>query len=172
MNTADARIEMEELFFCGEYEHSLDSQCRVSIPSEWRRKDGETRLILFPGREKDLLLLPFESFRDFLAAARKAAFASRSAQEALAHIGSRVRDCRCDKQGRIKIDRELLDQVGITEQIKMVGAFTHIKLCAPQFWNKEAANDDAYLDEFQKMIGENGSDLMRLLENLGGGKKS
>lgn len=171
MSTEDARIEMEELFFCGEFEHSLDSQGRVSIPSEWRRKSGETRLILFPGREKDLLLLPFESFKDFLNAARKAAFASKSAQEALAHIGSRVRDCRCDKQGRIKIDRELLDRVGIADQIKMVGAFTHIKLCSPHLWSKEPANDDVYLDEFQKMIGDNGGDLMRLLENLGGAKK-
>jgi len=170
VNKEDVRTEIEEAFFCGEFEHTLDSQCRVSIPSEWRRKSGETRLILFPGREKDLLLLPFESFRDFLNAARKAAFASRSAQEALAHIGARVRDCRCDKQGRIKIDRELLDRAGITDQLKMVGAFTHIKLCAPQFWSKEPANDDVYLDEFQKMIGENGGDLMRLLENLGGKK--
>lgn len=162
---------MEELFFCGEYEHSLDTQGRVSIPSEWRRKEGETRLILFPGRENDLLLLPFDSLKDFLAAARKAAFASRSAQEALARIGSRVRDCRCDKQGRIKIDRELLDRAGIVEQVKMVGAFTHIKLCAPQRWTQGPAKDDVYLDEFQKMIGENGGDLMRLLENLGSGKQ-
>jgi hypothetical protein len=65
----------------------------------------------------------------------------------------------------------LLDRVEIADQIKMVGAFTHIKLCAPQFWGRDPGNDDVYLDEFQKMIGENGGDLMRLLENLGGAKK-
>ena len=40
---------MEELFFCGTKQHALDSQCRVSLPAEWRQPEGETRLILFAG---------------------------------------------------------------------------------------------------------------------------
>lgn len=140
-----------ETFFFGEYEHSLDSQGRLTIPSEWRR-DGETRLILLPGRNKDLLLFPFATFRDFLQKAGKLSLANKELQAALARIGARARDCRCDKQGRIKIDKTMLESIGVANQLKMIGALTHIKLCSIDNWQtSEDLGDDAYLDEFQKI---------------------
>ena len=159
----------DDLFFLGEFEYSLDSQCRFSIPSEWRRRDGNTRLILFPGRDNDLLLFPFETFREFLAKARRLALANRQVQEALARIGSRARDCRCDKQGRIKVERPLLEAVGISRQIKLIGAVSHIKLCAPEAWEKQSASNDVYLDELQK-ISEASDDLTQMLLNTIGKK--
>ncbi|MFA7232020.1 MAG: hypothetical protein WC071_12180, partial [Victivallaceae bacterium] len=140
---------------------------RVAIPKEWRRRDGETRLILFPGRDKDLLLFPFESFRDFLHKARKVSFANRMAQEALARIGARARDCRCDKQGRITVDKDLLAKAEVKGQLKMIGAMTHIKICAPGNWQEQPLGDDVYLDEVQK-ISENDDDFMRtFMETFG-----
>jgi MraZ protein len=159
-------IHQDELFFLGEFEHSLDSQCRISIPKDWRHQEGPTRLILFPGRDKDLLLFPFESFREFLMKARRLALANRRVQEALARIGSRARDCRCDKQGRIKIDPALLEEVGIKKQVKLVGSVSHIKLCAPDAWEKQIVDNDVYLDELQK-ISESSDDLTQMLMNLG-----
>jgi len=154
----------DELFFLGEFEYSLDSQCRFSIPSDWRHREGTTRLILFPGRDNDLLLFPFETFRDFLVKARRLALANREAQEALARIGSRARDCRCDKQGRIKIERALLDSIGVTKQMKLIGAVSHIKLCAPEAWKEQSNDNDVYLDELQK-ISETSDDLTKMLLN-------
>lgn len=140
-----------ETFFFGEHEHSLDSQGRLTIPSEWRQ-DGETRLILLPGRDKDLLLFPYRTFRDFLLKAGKLSLANKELQTALARIGSRARDCRCDKQGRIKLDKAMLESIGVSTQLKMIGALTHIKLCSIENWKSaENLGDDAYLDEFQKI---------------------
>ena len=123
--------EQEELFFFGEFDHALDNQCRVSLPSEWRRGEGDVHLILFPGRDRDLLLFPYEMFRDFLLKARRSALADRNAQVALAQIGRVVRDVRPDKQGRIRLEREMLRNIGVGNQLKMIGAVTHIKLCSP-----------------------------------------
>lgn len=162
-------LHLDELFFLGEYEYSLDTQCRISIPKDWRHRDGTTRLILFPGRDNDLLLFPFETFRDFLMKARRLALANRQVQEALARIGSRARDCRCDKQGRIKLDKKLLEGVKINKQVKMIGAVSHIKLCAPENWPEQNADDDVYLDELQK-ISESGDDLTQMLMNTLGKK--
>jgi MraZ protein len=162
-------VYQDELFFLGEFEYSLDKQCRFSIPSEWRRRDGGTRLILFPGRDNDLLLFPFETFRDFLSKARRLALANRRAQEALARIGSRARNCPCDKQGRIKVERPLLEAIGIKKQVKLVGAVSHIKLCAPGAWEKQTVSNDVYLDELQK-ISEASDDLTQMLMNTIGKK--
>ncbi|MDD5698671.1 MAG: hypothetical protein PHH77_08645 [Victivallaceae bacterium] len=157
-------MSQDELFFLGEFEYSLDAQCRIAVPSEWRSGAGPTRLILFPGRDNDLLLFPFASFREFLMKARRLALANRQAQEALARIGSRARDCRCDKQGRIKIDRALLDGIGVAKHVKLIGAVSHIKLCAPEAWEKQRLDNDVYLDELQK-ISEANDDLTRLFRN-------
>ena len=164
-----ADIFQDELFFLGEFEYSLDSQCRISIPSDWRQSEGTTRLILFPGRANDLLLFPFETFREFLVKARRLALANRQAQEALARIGSRARDCRCDKQGRVKLDRALLDSINVTKQVKLIGAVSHIKLCAPEAWEKQTFDNDVYLDELQK-ISETSDDLTQMLMNTLGKK--
>ena len=44
--------------YYGNYIHALDSQCRVSLPSDWRVKDGDTELILAPTSDNALILLP------------------------------------------------------------------------------------------------------------------
>ena len=147
-----------EVFFFGEYEHNLDSQGRLTIPSEWRQQQ-DTRLILLPGRANDLLLFPFATFREFLIKAGKLSLANKELQAALARIGAKARDCHCDKQGRIKIDKAMLQSINVTTTLKVIGAITHIKLCSVDTWNNMPdEGDDTYLDEFQK-ISDNLADL-------------
>ncbi len=160
---------MDEVFYFGMFEHSLDSQGRVAIPSDWRRGEGETRFILFQGEGLQLLLFPFESFRSFLIKAQKVSFANPKAQAALQQFGARARECRCDKQGRIRLEKGHLDAVGIADQVAMIGGVTHIMLCAPNRWNPEQPNEVS-LAEVEK-ISEGGSDMLsQLLEHLNGGK--
>ncbi|WP_176011955.1 division/cell wall cluster transcriptional repressor MraZ [Victivallis sp. Marseille-Q1083] len=155
---------MEELIFFGEKQHALDAQCRLSIPGEWRRREGETRLILIPTPGESLLLFPFESFQDFLVKARSISFSDPAAQKALARLGARSRDCRCDKQGRIKLEREMLNRIGIQTQVCLIGAVTHIRLCAPEIWEKlQYEDEESCFAELQK-IGENNPDLARLFQ--------
>ena len=71
--------------FLGEFEHTLDPQCRVSLPSEWRDKDGDTNLVLIPARDAALLLLPVETFLEFVERARKYAIANAKLQAAFAY---------------------------------------------------------------------------------------
>jgi len=157
-------MDETELFFFGEFTHSLDNQRRVAIPREWRGKSDETRFILFPGRDS-LMLIPYAAFRDFLAKARKVSLANRQAQEALARIGSKVQECICDKQGRITISQRLLDVLGIKDEIVLVGAFSTIQLWRPEAWAMRRDDDDAYLDEVQK-ITESPDGLMDILKEF------
>ncbi|MCF6177749.1 MAG: hypothetical protein L3J71_18485 [Victivallaceae bacterium] len=156
----------EEKFFFGEYTHALDSQNRVAIPREWRQRGGDTRLILFPGGENDLLLFPFESFQDFMIQARKKSFTNRKIRAVLAQLGSRTRECICDKQGRIKLPATHLSDAGITDQVTMVGAFTYIKLCSPESWQKIQNSSDSCLDELEEINDEKSSDMVQLLQSL------
>ena len=167
MNDSDGKLHdnHEELFFFGRFVHSVDQQCRVAIPREWRcRESRDTNLILFPGRDNDLLLFPFEVFREFLLKARKMALANREVQQALAKLGSMARECRCDAQGRIKLSPEMLEKINVSDQLCMIGAMTHIKLCDPEHWD-DGGNTDSWLDELQQ-ISESESDSSALFREI------
>jgi len=139
---------MNELVFCGEFEHSIDSQGRVAIPKDWRHKDRDSRYILLPSKNF-LQLYPFESFRNFLAKAKEVSFADRKKAMALAKIASKAQECRCDKQGRVKIPKRLLEVAELKGQATLVGAFTSAQIWSPTNWTEEMDNEDdeTYLDE-------------------------
>ena len=162
-------MENEELFFCGDFSHALDTQFRVTLPSAWRCGEGDPHLVLFPGRDNDLLLFPYSMFREFLIRARSSALANPATQAALAQIGRVVRDIRPDKQGRIKLEKEMLAAIGVEKELMMVGAITHIKLCAPDNWNPvELGDAGVFLDEVQKLNSNDADGLSILMGKLTG----
>ena len=140
----------DDVFFCGEYRHSLDSQQRLAIPKEWRKHE-DLHFVLFPGRDS-LMLMPIDSFKDFLQKARKVSIADRTAQLALAQIGAKVQQCRCDKQGRIKINKNLLDSLNINDQAVLIGSFSNIQIWNPAVWDDlNTCDSESTLDEVQKI---------------------
>ena len=154
--------------YLGEFEHTLDPQCRVTLPSEWRNKGGDTQLVMIPARDAALLLLPLDTFLEFVERARKYAIANARMQAAFACLGSRARNCRCDKQGRIALDRKMLDGIGVAGQLKLVGAVTHIRLCAPENWKAPTPEEMSdFLTDIQRVSdGGNGDGFASLLEGM------
>ncbi len=156
----------DEPLFLGEFDHSLDAQCRVTIPSDWRRADDASGFVLLPARDRALVLLPTAVFKEFVNKARKLAIANSKVQMAFARIGAKARQCRCDRQGRMPLDRKMLDEIGVGSQLKLLGALNHIRLCAPETWAEPDANEiDGELDEIQK-ICEGSEDFTALLSGL------
>jgi len=156
--------------YLGEFEHSLDPQCRVSLPSDWRNRDGETLLVMIPARDAALLLLPLDTFLEFVERAKKYAIANARMQAAFAYLGSRARQCRCDKQGRIALDRKMLDEIGVKGQLKMIGAVTHIRLCAPENWKAPTPEEmGGFLSDIQGISDDDassGGGFASFLENM------
>jgi len=146
--------EIDELVFFGEFEHSIDSQGRISIPKDWRHKNKESRYILLPNKNF-LQLYPFESFRNFLAKAKEVSFADHKKAMALAKMASKAQECRCDKQGRIKIPTRLQKVANLETQATLVGAFT-----SAQLWS--ATNWEATID-----ADENEDDYLKIIQGIG-----
>ena len=156
------------VLYLGEFEHTLDPQCRVTLPSEWRNRDGDTHLVMIPARDAALLLLPLDTFLEFVERARKYAIANARMQAAFAYLGSRARNCRCDKQGRIALDRTMLNGIGVSGQIKLIGAVTHIRLCAPENWKMPTQEEMSdFLSDIQGVSDGAGNEgLAALLEGM------
>ena len=158
-------IQGDDSFFFGEFEHSLDSQRRVAIPSNWR-KEKKTTFFLLPGRHKALQLIPFGTFKETLMKFKKISFADPAASLAFARLGSSGQECECDKQGRIQIPQKLIEQSGLKDQVIMIGALTTIQIWSKENWSMfQKSDQNDVLDVIQK-IGERPDDLMDILKGL------
>ncbi len=158
-------IQEGENFFFGEFEHSLDPQRRVAIPSNWR-KEKKTTFFLLPGRHNTLQLIPFSTFRETLMKFKKISFADPAASLAFARLGASGQECECDKQGRIQIPQKLIDQAGLKNQVVMIGSLTTIQIWSKENWNLFGKSDqNDVLDVIQK-IGERPDDLKDILKGL------
>ena len=144
---------MEQFSFVSNYTHAIDSQRRIAIPSEWRKKDGETSFYLLPARENIVQLIPKETFYEqVIRKSQKIPLADPRLQRDLAVYASRAQNCVCDKQGRIQISPLLLEHGGFKDKIVMVGAFWYIQLWTPERWeavNRAEGND--YFDVMQRI---------------------
>ena len=157
--------------FLGEYDRGLDPQCRVSLPSEWR--SGATEFVMIPTVGKAFLLLPVDMFKKFFDAVSEQSIADVALQEAFAFLGSQSRFCRCDKQGRMALDRAKLEEAGITGEVKLAGAVTHIRITAPG--NMSVPQDDnsigRYFDAIRRAKESPGAALNGLFGFSGEGRK-
>ena len=163
---ADEKIKKmieDELFFFGEYSHSIDSQRRVAIPKNWRAKGSNLRFFLLPGRHKALQLIPFNSFKEIFEKIRKISFADPKASLALAKLGSMAQECECDSQGRIAISPRLMEEADLSDYAIMVGAISTAQIYSPDNWKKIAESDESALDVVQKIM-EKPDDLASILK--------
>ena len=154
--------------FLSEYTRGLDPQCRVSLPSEWR--SGETEFVMLPTVGRSFLLYPVAMFKRLFETVAEQAIADVALQEAFAFLGSQSRYCRCDKQGRMALDRQKLEEAGITGEVKLVGAVTHIRLTGVDNWS--VPDDDnslgRYFDAIRRARESSASALSGLFGAISG----
>lgn len=165
---------LNDIVYCGEYEHTLDPQRRIAIPSAWRDKSASDSWYLVPGRDGLLQMIPIEVFSEFVEKARKVSFANHKAQIMLARFSASIQECKGCKNGRIQISQKMLDHAGIKNDVVLVGCLTMVQLWSPDRWKKVCEEaTDADLDTIQS-IGETPTDpmsaIMEMIQN-GGSKE-
>jgi len=155
--------------FLSEFEHTVDAQRRLAIPSEWRIKEGDGRFVLLPARGKILQLIPFETFdSEILSKARKMSLANSGAMRELAELGKRAQICECDKQGRIQISPKLVEHAGLKDRAVMEGSLWCIQIHAPG--TEPAGDDEGFYDVLQK-INDTPDSLSDAVRGAFGGKQ-
>lgn len=147
---------MDDPLFLDTFQHTLDAQCRVTLPSMWRCPGGMD-FVLFAIEDKSLALMPQKLFRTFLADAQKQVITNPAVRRAFSAVAGRAKPCRYDKQGRMALSREMLDSIGVQEQLTLIGSFDFIRLSAPEN-AKEIAESDIGM-EFMTLINPGGAAL-------------
>lgn len=127
--------ETETIFYLNEFEHALDKQGRVAIPSVWRSSDGSARFVLIPSEDSSLKLMPHSLFKEMIAEkVKQISLGDNTAAGELAVLGSSSQECVCDRQGRIQIGQKLLNHAGIGDKVALVGAIAYVQIWSPERW--------------------------------------
>ena len=124
--------------YYSEYDHALDPQCRITLPSCWR---SDSAMVLLPTVGKALILFPEDVLMEVFNKVKQLSIANPKLQKVFAALGSQARPCKCDKQGRMALDRNKLDQIGVKNQVKLIGALAHIRIVAPETWQEPSPDE-------------------------------
>jgi MraZ protein len=126
--------------FVGRHERQLDPKGRLALPSTYRPR-FEPRCYLAFGQDGCIDVLTAEGFEEVateMLEKVKSGTISRAEQRALA---AATVEATVDAQGRVTIDRELLDFAGIEAGTKVIvaGSFDRIEIWEPERYSRMSA---------------------------------
>ncbi|AOG60669.1 cell division protein MraZ [Spiroplasma helicoides] len=140
----------------GTFEHSIDDKFRLTIPSKLRNKLGSS-VYVSKGVGKYLELRTPENFTELLSEIKKNSSFNESTRMIERLILSNSDELSIDSSNRIKIPTILLEKIGVTKQIYILGLGNRMEI-----WDK------ATYDEEQKLLNE--EKIYAAAEKLGGDK--
>jgi MraZ protein len=124
--------------FHGQYESSIDDKGRVILPAKLRdsmdeESDGAGFYITF-GPDGCIELCTPAEWNRRVKALRKAPFARARARRFQRTMSSLTEQNHLDKQGRLRISQNLLEQAGITREVAVIGNFDVIEIWCRERW--------------------------------------
>lgn len=141
--------------FYGEYDHSVDSKGRFSVPSKCRDNLGTTFMIT-KGFDGCLFVFAMEKWEDFVKDLSNLPM-SRSDARALARtFAAGASECELDKQGRTLIPVKLREYADLESEVKIVGVFDRLELWDPKKYEEVMGDKDISDKEMEIKLSEFG----------------
>ena len=137
--------------FRGQYEHSLDSKDRITVPARFRAAFADG-LVLLEGLDASVDVYPTEAYdrmtERFLSAESPMATSGRMIQR---RFHGKARDESIDSAGRVRIPGHMIEHAGLAGTCVVVGVNDHLELWNPEAWAAQLAEVDA---EIERMTNE------------------
>ncbi|HHW06616.1 MAG TPA: division/cell wall cluster transcriptional repressor MraZ [Clostridia bacterium] len=132
--------------FMGEYQHTIDSKGRVSIPAKFREELGEV-FVITKGLDNSLFVYPMEEWRRLEQKLKSLPFTRADARAFARFFFSGAVESELDKQGRVLVPQVLRDHAKINKDVVIIGVSTRIEIWAKEVWEEyslqAAANYEA-----------------------------
>lgn len=113
----------------GEYQHTLDSKGRLSIPARLRDELGNIFFVTL-SMDKCLSAYSAESWEIFMEKVNAMPYVKQRKMRPLFAYAAK---CEVDAQGRILIPQNLRDFAGLTKNVAVVGCNNHA-----EFWDSDS----------------------------------
>lgn len=139
------------MLFTGEYEHSIDAQQRLAIPSDIRaRLDAAaagTALYLVPGPNGAVWLWPEATFEAMVGAMDQSLLPADEMMEFDELFFSLAERVEMDKAGRIRVPERLKTLGGLGQSVVILGVRDHLELRDSEQWAARRAEKLAKQNE-------------------------
>lgn len=138
--------------FRGQYEHSLDSKDRLTVPARWRGQlaDG---IVLVAGLDPCVEVFSPNGYDEwtarFLADLNRL---GRKGRMMYRRFNASASDEVLDSAGRVRVAGHLIEHAGLEGPCKVVGVGDHVELWNPDRWDQHYAELDAQADELAEEL--------------------
>jgi MraZ protein len=130
--------EVEQMFL-GQYQHSLDSKGRLTVPSRYREMLISEGSYITQGFDHNLMLLTEPMFMRISERLNRMNMTAQSARLLRRLIFSSAERVEVDKAGRILIPEFLRIAAGLDGEAVVVGAGDFIEIWEPTLWVEQQA---------------------------------
>lgn len=141
--------------FFGEFEHTIDSKGRLTIPAKFREALS-TGIVVTRGLDGCLWAFTFEQWEAVSKKIAELSVASLEARRFTRFMFASAYESIPDRNGRIIIPNKLLDYATIDKDIVVAGMMNKLELWAPERWEVE-----------QSTVTEDPESLVSQLADLG-----
>ena len=141
--------------FRGQYEHSLDSKDRLTVPAKFR-KDLSDRAVIVKGPDSCLWLMTEKAF-DALSEQYIAPHSpfGNNARKMRRLFNSGAADGELDSAGRVSIPKNLIEAAGLDGSCTVIGAGEYLEIWNSAEWDHEQQKLQAEFPEIAEgMSGE------------------
>ncbi|MDQ2919357.1 MAG: hypothetical protein M3R10_05720 [Verrucomicrobiota bacterium] len=143
-----------QTFFAGEFRHGIDDKNRITIPSRWRRDDGEDFIILPEAQEEFLLVMSHEEFARVIAETEaNPSVPPRERRVFLRHLHARAQHSSSDKQGRLVLPEDLCRLLNLKGEVTLVGGRGRFEIWNSAKWKQAHKEEKATYQRVADVIG-------------------
>lgn len=121
--------------FMGEYQHTIDSKGRVSMPAKFREELGD-RFVATKGLDKSLFIYPMEEWQRLSQKLRSLPFTRADARAFARFFFAGAVECETDKQGRVLLPQMLREHAKINKDVIIIGVSTRVEIWAKEVWEE------------------------------------
>ena len=128
------------LVFLGQFQHTIDSKGRVSIPVKFREllaERYEETLIVTTDLDQCLVAYPVEEWHIIEEKAKTLPMMQKEVKDWLRVFYSRAVECSLDRQGRILVPPSLRDHAKLNRHIMFLGMFNKIEIWDQKRWKEK-----------------------------------
>ncbi|MDD3267821.1 MAG: division/cell wall cluster transcriptional repressor MraZ [Syntrophomonadaceae bacterium] len=119
--------------FLGEYQHSLDTKARITIPARFREQLGE-KFVATKGLDNCIFLYPMNEWQAIEEKLRSLPVTRADVRSFVRFFFSGAAELEFDKQGRTVLSVNLRDYAGIDRDVVVIGVGNRIEIWSVDKW--------------------------------------
>ncbi len=142
--------------FVGEYNHSIDSKGRITVPSKFRDMLGE-HFTVTKGLDGCLWVFPGKEWEAFSQKLANLPIGKKEVRSFSRFFLAGACEAETDKMGRILLPQVLRDYAHLDSEAVVIGAGNRAEIWNKQAWEEISSFDD--VDELAEKMGEYGLEI-------------